>query len=389
MDLDGGDTCASGSTACFVYNALGQRVEKQTGSSYVEYAYDAFGNMAATHNRTTITQRIYYLGGRPFAKHANGQTYFMHPNHLGSTTFVTDHAGATIQKTMYHPFGQVWQSGGTAQDSRFASMDPRDAETGNNPTLFRMQNPRLFRWLSPDPLAGDILDPQSLNRYAYVMNNPTNLIDPLGLDPEDVDWAARGQEHIDAISERIGRMEAQVALSFAFNVGIHLGGVGFNNLGPGIGFGGLAGGGGVVGWNPAGPVIPVNAPPPTLGGLLGMPASVQNCGFVACSDPAPNAFTAAALTLPALGGAAIGGAITTAVVFGTTFVAALVITDAIIHYSKGKEEVGHDYVRDLARRIPGDYCSNLKQIVDNARRAGNSKLFNDAKATWKQDCRGK
>ncbi len=38
------------------------------------------------------------------------------------------------------------------------------------------------RWLSPDPLAGDISNPQSLNRYAYVLNNPVNLVDPTGLD---------------------------------------------------------------------------------------------------------------------------------------------------------------------------------------------------------------
>jgi hypothetical protein len=37
------------------------------------------------------------------------------------------------------------------------------------------------RWLSPDPLAGDLSNPQSLNRYAYVLNNPTTLTDPLGL----------------------------------------------------------------------------------------------------------------------------------------------------------------------------------------------------------------
>jgi RHS repeat-associated protein len=37
------------------------------------------------------------------------------------------------------------------------------------------------RWLSPDPMGGDITNPQSLNRYAYVMNNPTGRTDPLGL----------------------------------------------------------------------------------------------------------------------------------------------------------------------------------------------------------------
>ncbi|HEV2499937.1 MAG TPA: RHS repeat-associated core domain-containing protein [Terriglobia bacterium] len=37
------------------------------------------------------------------------------------------------------------------------------------------------RWLTPDPLGGDITNPQSLNRYAYALNNPTTLTDPLGL----------------------------------------------------------------------------------------------------------------------------------------------------------------------------------------------------------------
>jgi hypothetical protein len=35
--------------------------------------------------------------------------------------------------------------------------------------------------MSPDPLAGSVGNPQSLNRYAYVVNNPTNFRDPLGL----------------------------------------------------------------------------------------------------------------------------------------------------------------------------------------------------------------
>ncbi len=34
----------------------------------------------------------------------------------------------------------------------------------------------------PDPLAGDLTNPQSLNRYAYALNNPTTLVDPSGLD---------------------------------------------------------------------------------------------------------------------------------------------------------------------------------------------------------------
>ena len=41
---------------------------------------------------------------------------------------------------------------------------------------------RLGRFNAPDPIAGSIADPQSLNRYAYVRNDPINLTDPNGLD---------------------------------------------------------------------------------------------------------------------------------------------------------------------------------------------------------------
>lgn len=35
--------------------------------------------------------------------------------------------------------------------------------------------------MSPDPLGGQLIDPQTLNKYTYVRNNPVNLIDPTGL----------------------------------------------------------------------------------------------------------------------------------------------------------------------------------------------------------------
>jgi hypothetical protein len=44
----------------------------------------------------------------------------------------------------------------------------------------------LGRWLSPDPMGGDVSNPQSLNRYAYALNNPETLTDPLGTNPNAV-----------------------------------------------------------------------------------------------------------------------------------------------------------------------------------------------------------
>jgi hypothetical protein len=54
------------------------------------------------------------------------------------------------------------------------------------------------RWFTPDRLGGDITNPQSLNRYAYVLNNLTTLTDPTGLqgcDPATIGTADCSPEH--------------------------------------------------------------------------------------------------------------------------------------------------------------------------------------------------
>jgi hypothetical protein len=55
----------------------------------------------------------------------------------------------------------------------------------------------MGRFLSPDPagmMAADIEFPQSLNRYAYVWNNPLSFTDPTGLDCAYLDASGTGIE---------------------------------------------------------------------------------------------------------------------------------------------------------------------------------------------------
>jgi RHS repeat-associated protein len=183
VSVDGvaGQACRSTWTACYVYNALGQRVEKVVGSSYTETEYDLSGEPIAENNRLGWIGGFIPLGSRHLAHLQNAATYFVHINKLGSTAQVTDYSGAVAQDQLFYPFGQNWLTAGTSQEMRFASLRHRDSETTLDPTQFRTFSSNQGRWFSPDPIQGCTSNPQGFNRYGYVSGSPTNRVDPEGL----------------------------------------------------------------------------------------------------------------------------------------------------------------------------------------------------------------
>jgi len=58
----------------------------------------------------------------------------------------------------------------------------RDSESGLDNFGARYDASSMGRFMTPDPLGGHLTDPQTLNKYAYVRNNPVTLTDPTGLD---------------------------------------------------------------------------------------------------------------------------------------------------------------------------------------------------------------
>jgi RHS repeat-associated protein len=56
----------------------------------------------------------------------------------------------------------------------------RDDVTGLDNLRLRHLDPAAGRFVSQDPALGDLAVPMSLHRYAYVNNNPVNLVDPSG-----------------------------------------------------------------------------------------------------------------------------------------------------------------------------------------------------------------
>ncbi|MFN0141276.1 MAG: RHS repeat-associated core domain-containing protein [Pyrinomonadaceae bacterium] len=83
----------------------------------------------------------------------------------------------------FRPYGEEIARTNYGSDSvreKFATYE-RDDETGLDFAQARMFSSPHGRMTSPDPWAGTRVFPQTLNRYAYVMNNPLRFADPSGL----------------------------------------------------------------------------------------------------------------------------------------------------------------------------------------------------------------
>jgi RHS repeat-associated protein len=107
---------------------------------------------------------------------------YYHVDALGSVRAVTDATGAVIRTHHYHPFGEGVGVESGADPLRFTGK-PRDAETGLDYFGARYYGSRTGRLTTVDPLMGTqtaLFDPQRWNRYSYVGNRPTRLIDPDG-----------------------------------------------------------------------------------------------------------------------------------------------------------------------------------------------------------------
>src|SRR6185295_13632407 len=100
---------------------------------------------------------------------------------------------ASIKRHDYLPFGEELSAGmggrttgqgytGDSVRQHFTAYEA-DGETGLNFAEARYQSPTQGRFTSVDPLghSATVFDPQSFNRYSYVLNNPTNLTDPSGM----------------------------------------------------------------------------------------------------------------------------------------------------------------------------------------------------------------
>jgi RHS repeat-associated protein len=117
---------------------------------------------------------------------ATGNTlYYLHSDHLGSTSLTTDSGGNVTARQNYYPYGSIRSGGGMPTDMGYTGQR-LDSYIKLYQMGARWYDPEIGRWLSPDTIVPDPVNPQSLNRLSYVLNNPLKYIDPTGHFEDDV-----------------------------------------------------------------------------------------------------------------------------------------------------------------------------------------------------------
>lgn len=161
----------------YFYDGDGKRIKKYVPSTgeITIFVYDADGKMVAEYSTIVEPQ-------------ATAKISYLTNDHLGSPRIITDQNGAVVSRRDFLPFGEEIQRTNYGNDNvreKFATYEC-DIEIDLDFAQARYYNSRQGRFTSVDPLlaSASTINPQSFNRYIYVLNNPLTLIDRTGAFPE-------------------------------------------------------------------------------------------------------------------------------------------------------------------------------------------------------------
>lgn len=170
-------------TSAYSYDGKGMRVKKAVtvGSSTTTTVYVFSGSkVIAEYVGGALSNEYVYTGGLLLATiSSGGAVKYRHPDHVAGR-LETDASGVGARTFGQLPFGETWYETGATSKWKFNTYE-RDVESGLDYATFRYDASRLGRFMTPDPLGGGLGNPQSLNKYVYVGNDPVNAVDPLGL----------------------------------------------------------------------------------------------------------------------------------------------------------------------------------------------------------------
>ncbi|MFL5803189.1 MAG: RHS repeat-associated core domain-containing protein [Roseiflexaceae bacterium] len=179
-----------GAALGFSYDAFARRIGAQTPAGQRSFLHD--GLAVILEGGQTIDQasaRYVYGAGRLLARQTNqtGLTSY-HGDMFDNVRYLIGANGQPIDAYGYDAFGRAGRSAGVDSNpfGYGGLLGGYQHDVSGWPTQqigFRYYDPNGARFLTRDPLPGDLGQPAGLNDYAYVLNNPLRYRDPLGLQP--------------------------------------------------------------------------------------------------------------------------------------------------------------------------------------------------------------
>lgn len=168
----------------YTYDGDGKRVKKSNGMLY--WTGTGSDALVETDLSGNTTAEYVFFNGRRIARidqPANSIEYY-YSDHLGSTGVVTSATGGIVKESDYYPYGgEISIITGDSNRYKFTGKE-RDSESGLDNFGARYDSSSLGRFMTPDWAARPTAvpyavfgDPQSLNLYGYVRNDPVSRAD--------------------------------------------------------------------------------------------------------------------------------------------------------------------------------------------------------------------
>jgi RHS repeat-associated protein len=186
IDIRTGPTQATAEAAApmvrYAYDASGNRIRKW-GAQPSTYLIDANSPFAQVARETAGAESVDYVRGLGLIRQirntaAGPEDLYPLAGHLGTSLGAVSAAGDLVEQLDTDAFGNFEQSG-SRQTHLFAG-EYWDQDSQLLYLRARWYDPKIGRFVSPDPLEGKRRDPRSLNRYSYGNADPVNMRDPSG-----------------------------------------------------------------------------------------------------------------------------------------------------------------------------------------------------------------
>ncbi len=188
----------AGTSVAYLYDPFHRQTQKSvttTSTTKTRYIYSGWQRIADYNGTTGALQNRYVYGTgldeMLIQVTSTGTRTFFHRNHQGTPIARTSNAGAVSNQYKIGSFGET----SALANTTFGYTAQRfDSETGLYYYKRRFYDPKIGRFLQPDPLGYDLkieencqcncscanTSQSSLNLYGYVLNDPINNNDPKG-----------------------------------------------------------------------------------------------------------------------------------------------------------------------------------------------------------------